>query len=55
MSQTLQDWIGQSRIVALVFTDVVDSTVLGNQLGDERWIEVLQKPLRAGALAHEWL
>ena len=28
-------------MVALVFTDIVDSTALGNQLGDERWIEVL--------------
>lgn len=41
MNQTLQDWAGNSRIVALLFTDIVDSTTLGNQLGDEQWIEVL--------------
>lgn len=29
-------------MVALLFTDIVDSTALGNQLGDEQWIEVLQ-------------
>jgi len=27
----------------LVFTDIVDSTSLGKRLGDERWIELLQK------------
>lgn len=43
MSKTLQEWAGASRIVALVFTDVVDSTTLGNALGDEEWIEVLRK------------
>ncbi len=28
---------------ALVFTDIVDSTALANQLGDESWIELLLK------------
>jgi hypothetical protein len=27
----------------LVFTDIVDSSTLANQLGDERWIDLLQK------------
>jgi class 3 adenylate cyclase len=41
--QTLQEWAGKSRIFALVFTDIVDSSALANQLGDERWIDLLQK------------
>jgi class 3 adenylate cyclase len=41
--QTLQEWAGASRIFALVFTDIVDSTTLANQLGDESWIKVLLK------------
>jgi class 3 adenylate cyclase len=39
--QTLQQWAGETRIFALVFTDIVDSTTLANQLHDEQWIEVL--------------
>ena len=41
--QTLQEWAGTSRIFALVFTDIVDSTTIANGLGDERWIELLMK------------
>lgn len=41
--QTLQEWAGTSRIFALVFTDIVDSTTLANELHDEKWIEVLLK------------
>jgi class 3 adenylate cyclase len=41
--QTLQEWAGASRIFALVFTDIVDSTTLANELGDERWIGLLMK------------
>jgi class 3 adenylate cyclase len=41
--QTLQEWAGTSRIFALVFTDIVESTTLANQLGDEKWIDVLLK------------
>lgn len=41
--QTLQEWAGATRIFALVFTDIVDSTTLANQLGDEKWIDVLLK------------
>lgn len=39
--QTLQEWAGATRIFALVFTDIVDSTTLANELHDEKWIEVL--------------
>lgn len=41
--QTLQEWAGASRIFALVFTDIVDSTTLANQLGDEKWSELIQE------------
>ncbi len=41
--QTLQEWAGTSRIFALVFTDIVDSTKLANELGDERWIDLFLK------------
>ena len=41
--QTLQEWAGASRIFALVFTDIVDSTSLAIELGDEKWIELLMK------------
>ena len=41
--QTLQEWAGASRIFALVFTDIVDSTSLANQMGNEKWIELLRK------------
>jgi class 3 adenylate cyclase len=41
--QTLQEWAGSSRLFALVFTDIVDSTTIANDLHDEKWIEVLLK------------
>jgi class 3 adenylate cyclase len=41
--RTLQEWAGSSRIFALVFTDIFDSTTLSNALGDERWIGVLRR------------
>lgn len=41
--QTLREWLGRDRgQVALVFTDVVGSTVLANQVGDDEWIDVLK-------------
>ncbi|HYX27312.1 MAG TPA: adenylate/guanylate cyclase domain-containing protein [Pyrinomonadaceae bacterium] len=43
MKQTLEQWVGTSRILAIVFTDIVDSTSLGRALGDEHWIDVLRK------------
>ncbi len=41
--QTLQAWAGASRIFTLLFTDIVESTNLANELGDEKWISLLQK------------
>jgi len=41
--QTPQEWAGTSRIFALVFTDIVDSTKFANELGDERWIDLFLK------------
>lgn len=40
--KTLAEWAGvQMPQVALVFTDIVNSTNLLNEMGDKRWIEVL--------------
>lgn len=41
--QTLQQWAGASKIFALAFTDIVASTALANQLGDEQWIQLLRE------------
>lgn len=42
--RTLENWAGAQRTtLALVFTDIVGSTALGNTMGDERWTEVLIK------------
>ena len=43
MDKTLQQWAGSTKMIALVFTDIVDSTDLGVRLGDERWIQLLRK------------
>src|SRR5947209_14938092 len=53
MIQTLQEWAGSSRMVALVFTDIVESTTLGNQLGDEQWIELILKHFTQGRVLIE--
>jgi class 3 adenylate cyclase len=43
---TLREWAGASTAqVALVFTDIIDSTDLVNEMGDKKWIEVLIKHL----------
>jgi len=40
----LREWVGRERsIIALVFTDIIDSTVIGKRLGDPAWIEALIK------------
>jgi len=39
----LEDWAGPSKQFALVFTDIIGSTVLGNELGDEQWTDLLVK------------
>jgi class 3 adenylate cyclase len=33
-------------MLALVFTDIVDSTSLGNLLGDEKWVQLLLKHVK---------
>jgi class 3 adenylate cyclase len=44
MTKSLQEWARpNTKLVALVFTDIVDSTSLGNSLGDEKWIALLRK------------
>lgn len=43
MNESLEHWVGTSRILVLVFTDVVESTSLGSALGDEGWMLVLRK------------
>jgi class 3 adenylate cyclase/tetratricopeptide (TPR) repeat protein len=47
MNTTLENWTGTSEIarttLVLVFTDIVNSTALGIELGDEEWIELLVK------------
>ena len=37
----LEDWAGRSKQFALVFTDIIGSTALGNTLGDEQWADLL--------------
>lgn len=47
--ETLQAWagVGSSKTtLALVFTDIVGSTALGNKLGDDKWIELLMRHFR---------
>src|ERR1043165_4569046 len=41
--QTLQHWAGASKMFALVFTDIVGSTALASELGDEQWIQLLRR------------
>lgn len=44
--RTLEEWAGASTPqVALIFTDIVGSTSLLNEVGDKRWIEILIKHL----------
>ncbi len=39
---TLEAWAGSQNLnLTLVFTDIVDSTLIGKRLGDRRWIEDL--------------
>jgi class 3 adenylate cyclase len=39
---TLEAWAGSENLnLTLVFTDIVDSTLIGRKLGDRRWIEDL--------------
>jgi Adenylate and Guanylate cyclase catalytic domain/Domain of unknown function (DUF4926) len=38
---TLEEWVGSSGLLAIVFTDIIGSTALGHELGDKRWIDLL--------------
>jgi hypothetical protein len=38
---TLEEWLGSSSVLAIVFTDIIGSTDLGHQLGDQRWLDLL--------------
>ena len=41
---TLEEWPGSQNLnLTLVFTDIVDSTMIGLKLGDRRWIDELFK------------
>jgi len=55
--QSLQDYAGAPQnkgTLALVFTDIVDSTELNNHLGDDEWLCILQLHFaRARQLIHE--
>src|SRR4051812_14580173 len=43
---TLREWSGAAvPQVAIVFTDIVDSTSLLNQMGDDKWVEVVLQHL----------
>jgi class 3 adenylate cyclase len=41
--QTLEEWTHGSHFLVLVFTDIVNSTSLANESGDEKWISMLRK------------
>jgi class 3 adenylate cyclase len=39
---SLEEWAGSQNLnLTLVFTDIVDSTLIGKKLGDRKWIEDL--------------
>jgi class 3 adenylate cyclase len=56
--ETLQEWAGvgaSKTTLALVFTDIVGSTALGNRLGDDKWIELLMRHFtRARSLTEQY-
>jgi hypothetical protein len=39
---TLEEWAGNISFVAIVFTDIIDSSALGRELGDRDWFDLLQ-------------
>jgi class 3 adenylate cyclase len=44
--ETLEQWAGtrdSKATLALVFTDIVNSTLIGRRLGDDRWIPIVIK------------
>jgi class 3 adenylate cyclase len=54
MNETLQDWAGKSEILALVFTDIVDSTNLWRELGDKQCIELIRRHIMRGRFLVSW-
>ena len=54
--ESLQEWAkaGASKVtLALVFTDIVDSTFIGGAMGDDKWIELLMRHFRRARLLTE--
>lgn len=50
-NDTLENWAGANRLnLALVFTDIVDSTAIGQKLGDNKWMIELSEHFRVGRL-----
>ena len=60
-NKTLEEWAGSKHLsLALVFTDIVDSTKIGVKLGDNDWIDDLfshfsQARQIAGLAGDKWL
>lgn len=48
--QTLEQWAGTARILALAFTDIVDSTVLGRRVGDSQYLEIVRRHVQTGRM-----
>lgn len=48
--QTLQQWAGGAKILALAFTDIVDSTVLGRRVGDKQYLEIVRRHIQTGRM-----
>jgi class 3 adenylate cyclase len=47
--ETLEEWAGAKRLnLALLFTDIVDSTGIGQKLGDNKWMEDLARHFQQG-------
>lgn len=40
---TLEEWAGNTHLLAIVFTDIIGSSALGQELGDRSWFDLLEK------------
>jgi len=38
---TLEEWVGNFNLLVIVFTDIIGSRALSNELGDEPWLDLL--------------
>ena len=38
---SLEEWLGSFSFLVIVFTDIIGSTALSNELGDEHWLDLL--------------